>query len=65
MQWGMVEGNDPYLYGEKMRAFLTGNARPLSETGVYPNNREGLGRLCAKGDLVEYKERYEKNVYSH
>ena len=53
MQWGMVEGNDPYLYGEKMRAFLTGNARPLSETGVYPNNREGWGRLCAKGDLVE------------
>lgn len=53
MQWGMVEGNDPYLYGEKMRAFLIGNARPLSETGVYPNNREGWGRLCAKGDLVE------------
>ncbi len=30
MQWGIVEGNDTYLYGEKVKAYLRRGAR---ETG--------------------------------
>ena len=30
MEWGIVRGNDPYLYGEKVKAYLRRGARPLS-----------------------------------
>lgn len=42
MQWGIVEGNDPFLYGEKVKAYLRRGARPLLG-GNYPNNEIGYG----------------------
>ncbi len=53
MEWGLVRGNDPYLYGEKMKAFLRRGARPLRGESVYPNERVGYGGLCAKDSLPE------------
>lgn len=41
MEWGIVQGNDPYLYGEKVKAFLRKGARPIRGEGSYPNNRVG------------------------
>ena len=49
MQWGIVDGNDPYLYGMKVRAYLTRGARHLkhragiseSHAGVWGAVREG------------------------
>ncbi len=46
MEWGIVRGNDPYLYGEKVKAFLRKGARPIRGEESYPNNRVGWGALC-------------------
>jgi len=37
MQWGIVDKNDPYLYGEKMKAYLIKGARRLPAMRDYPN----------------------------
>lgn len=46
MEWGIVRGNDPYLYGEKLKAYLIDGARPLRIENVYPNRTIGYGVLC-------------------
>lgn len=43
MEWGIVNGNDPYLYGEKMKAYLIRGARPLPVLREYPNPQLGWG----------------------
>ncbi len=45
MEWGIVQGNDPYLYGEKIKAYLMKGARPLPGESV-PSTRQGWGALC-------------------
>ena len=47
MQWGIVERNDPYLYGEKVKAYLIRTARHLPGEPV-PSKRTGWGALCLK-----------------
>lgn len=44
MEWGIVRGNDPYLYGEKLKAHLIRNAKNVD--GTTPNQRFGWGTLC-------------------
>lgn len=51
MQWGIVEGRDPFLYGEKMKAYLRRGARKLPGMGEYPNPQVGYGALCVKDSL--------------
>ena len=51
MEWGIVRGNDPYLYGEKLRASLNRGARQLTAEKIYPNPRLGYGALCVKDSL--------------
>lgn len=51
MEWGIVKGNDPYLYGEKVRAYLRRGARPLRGERVLPNARVGYGALCLGDSL--------------
>ena len=51
MQYGIVRGNDPYLYGEKVKAYLIRGARPLSAYGEYPNATIGWGVLCLRDSL--------------
>ena len=46
MEWGIVRGNDPYLYGEKVKAYLRRGAKPLPGFEEYPNARWGMAR-CA------------------
>lgn len=41
MEWGIVRGNDPFLYGEKIKAYLRKGARPLRGEMEYPNDRVG------------------------
>lgn len=43
MEWGIVKGNDPYLYGEKVKAYLRRGARELPGFAEYPNNQVGYG----------------------
>lgn len=46
MQWGIIEGNDPFLYGEKLKAYLHKGARALLAFPDTPNPATGWGRLC-------------------
>lgn len=46
MEWGIVRGNDPFLYGEKVKAYFRKGARPLRGETEYPNDRVGYGKLC-------------------
>lgn len=51
MEWGIVRGNDPYLYGEKVKAYLRKGARELPEFDEYPNPYVGFGALCVRESL--------------
>ena len=51
MEWGIVRGNDPYLYGEKVKAYLQRGARPLPAFTEYPNRQVGYGALCVRDSL--------------
>lgn len=51
MEWGIVRGNDLFLYGEKVKAYLRRGARPLRGERVYPNEKVGYGALCLEDSL--------------
>lgn len=50
MEWGIVRGNDPFLYGEKIKAYLIKGARPLPGEPV-PSPRQGWGALCLRDSI--------------
>lgn len=51
MQWGIIQNNDPYLYGEKLKAYLIKGAKPVAGYQTYPNNSVGWGALCVRDSL--------------
>ncbi len=51
MEWGIVRGNDVFLYGEKVKAYLRAGARALRGETAYPNSRVGWGGLCVSSSL--------------
>ncbi|MGN0342777.1 MAG: S8 family peptidase [Roseburia sp.] len=51
MEWGIVQGNDPYLYGEKIRAYLIKGAEPYQAGQQWPNPLSGWGALCLYDSL--------------
>ncbi len=51
MQWGIINGNDPFLYGEKVKAYLRRGARKLPGITEYPNPMVGYGTLCVRDSL--------------
>ncbi len=53
MEWGIVRGNDPFLYGEKVKAYLRKGARALRGEREYPNDRVGWGALCVRSSLPD------------
>lgn len=48
MEWGIIRENDPFLYGEKVRAYLRRGARHLPGFEIWPNNVLGYGALCLR-----------------
>ena len=44
MQWGIVQQNDPFLYNQRLKAFLRQGAQ-RSDFSAYPNPLWGCGRL--------------------
>lgn len=48
MEWGIVRGNDSFLYGEKVKAYLIRGARHLSSVEKYPSELVGWGALCLR-----------------
>ena len=53
MEWGIVRGNDPYLYGEKVKAYLRRGARELPGYEEWPNVQLGYGALCVRESLPD------------
>ncbi|MGN0140800.1 MAG: S8 family peptidase [Roseburia sp.] len=53
MQWGITDENDPFLYGEKMKAYLIKGARQLPVLTEYPNPQLGWGVLCVADSLPD------------
>lgn len=51
MEWGIARENDPYLYGEKVKAYLRRGARTLPGFTEYPNNQVGYGGLCVSESI--------------
>ena len=51
MEWGIVRGNDPYLYGEKVKAYLISGAKELPGFEYFPNSMVGYGALCVRDSL--------------
>ena len=51
MEWGIVRGNDLFLYGEKVKAYLRRGARELPGFEKYPNREVGYGALCVRDSL--------------
>ena len=53
MEYGIVQGNDPFLYGEKVKAYLHAGARQLLGYDIWPNDQVGWGALCVSESLPE------------
>ena len=53
MEWGIIRRNDPYLYGEKLKAYLRRGAKALQRSEKLPNDLIGWGRLCLESSLPE------------
>jgi subtilisin family serine protease len=47
MEWGIVQGNDPYMYGDKLKAALKKGAVQLQGQPT-PSPVTGWGRLCVE-----------------
>jgi len=57
MQWGIVLGNDHFLYGQRVKAFLKKGAS-REDMISYPNAIWGYGALCLK-DTMDYLQQYK------
>lgn len=53
MEWGILNGNEPYLYGEALKANLRKGARRLPGITQWPNPELGYGVLCLRDSLPE------------
>lgn len=51
MEWGIVNGNDKYLYGEKLKAYLIRGAREIDGFEKWPNPMMGWGALCIRSSI--------------
>lgn len=51
MQWGIADGNDRFLFGEKVKAYFIRGARKLPGFETYPNPEIGWGLLCLRNSL--------------
>lgn len=51
MQWGIVKGNDPYLFGERLKYHLVSNAKRPRNDVAYPDPSWGYGEVCLYDSL--------------
>lgn len=51
MEWGIVKGNDAFLYGEKVKSYLRKGAKVLRGEQNIPNDRVGFGAVCVEASL--------------
>ncbi|MCM1126888.1 MAG: S8 family serine peptidase [Lachnospiraceae bacterium] len=51
MEWGIVRGNDIFLYGAKVKAYLRSGAKTLRGEREVPNDKTGYGALCVENSI--------------
>ena len=51
MEYGIVENRDPYLYSEKVKAYLIRGTKPIGGIQNYPSAKVGWGALCLADSL--------------
>lgn len=51
MQWGIVQNNNPFLYGESIRTYLLRGAVRDIPGVTFPDVSWGYGKLCLKNSL--------------
>lgn len=73
MEWGIIQGKDPYLFGQRLKYYLIRGARRRRSDVTYPNPLWGYGEVCVFNSLSllesdlnailtrEYKEKQEVN----
>lgn len=50
MEWGIIRMNDPFLYGEKVKAYMIKGAKRLPGEDI-PSRRTGWGALCVEDSI--------------
>ena len=60
MQYGIVQGNDPFLYGEKIRAYLQRGAQRLTALVAFDKDRHRCG--YGKGFYDRYLSRHTQHA---
>ncbi len=50
MEWGIIKGEDPFLYGQRIKAMLHRGAIRKKEL-KYPNKSYGYGKLCLSDSI--------------
>lgn len=53
MQWGIIDSNDAYMYGEKVKAALIRGAKQLPGFEETPNEITGWGALCLANSVPD------------
>ncbi|MGL5414553.1 MAG: S8 family serine peptidase [Clostridium sp.] len=48
MEWGIVKGNDKFLFGERLKSYLIKGAKRDRPDETYPNSVWGYGIVCAR-----------------
>lgn len=56
MEWGIVKGNDKFLFGERLKNYLVRGAKRDRPDEIYPNPIWGYGTLCAYNSLEILRE---------
>ncbi len=51
MEWGIVRGNDPFLFGQKLKAYLVKGAKPIRGIAERVGSMAGWGALCLQNSL--------------
>ncbi len=59
MEWGIINGNDPFLYGQRAKALLHRGAK-REENVKYPNEQYGYGKLCISDSILYLDKKNRK-----
>ncbi len=56
MEWGLIMGRDPYLYGQRLKYFMLKGARRTRTDLDYPSPTWGYGTLCVRNAIEIWNE---------
>ncbi|WP_238476020.1 S8 family peptidase [Clostridium manihotivorum] len=63
LQWGVVKGNDPFLFGDRLKYYLMRAAKRERTDVTYPNPSWGYGTVCADNTFSLLKASQEGRLY--